>query len=131
MPAGDGILLNGKSDGAEPYKSYGDGAAMRVSLIGAWYSDPDQVVFTAAVSAAASHNHPEGIKGAVVSAACIWMALRGYTKEEICRLSTWNIIVIMNMDLLSFLWMRYAQDTGRKTRFFLHVCSTGCYYLLP
>ena len=75
----------GKSDGAEPYKSYGDGAAMRVSLIGAWYSDPDQVVFTAAVSAAASHNHPEGIKGAVVSAACIWMALRGYTKEEICR----------------------------------------------
>lgn len=73
----------GKSDGAEPYKSYGDGAAMRVAPIGAWYSDPDQVIFTAAVSAAASHNHPEGIKGAIVSAACIWMALRRYTKEDI------------------------------------------------
>jgi len=47
------------SENAEPYQSHGDGAAMRVAPIGAMYDDPDQVIFTAAVSAATSHNHPD------------------------------------------------------------------------
>ena len=71
------------ADGAEPYRSYGDGAAMRVAPIGAMYDDPDQVVFTAAVSATSSHNHPEGIKGAVVTAMCAWLAMRCSDKEMI------------------------------------------------
>ena len=34
-------------------------------------------------SAEVTHNHPEGIKGAVVTAVCIWMARHGKTKEDI------------------------------------------------
>ena len=37
----------------------------------------------AEVTASVSNNHPEGIKGAVVTATCVWMARHGKTKQEI------------------------------------------------
>jgi len=50
------------SDNPQPYGSYGNGSAMRVSPIGWWGSD--DFAEKAAKSAACTHNHEEGIKGA-------------------------------------------------------------------
>lgn len=66
-----------------PYGSLGNGAAMRVSPVGAYLNDIDDVILWALASSAATHNHPEGIKGAVVTAVCVWMALHGFSKHQI------------------------------------------------
>lgn len=71
------------SGGTEPYNSYGNGSAMRVSSIGWLYDDLDTVLKMAKLSAEITHNHPEGIKGAQATAAAIFLARTGYTKEEI------------------------------------------------
>jgi len=56
---------------------------MRVSPIGIYFEDIKDVITYAIASAATTHNHPEGIKGAVITAVCVWMARHGYTKQEI------------------------------------------------
>lgn len=66
-----------------PYRSFGNGAAMRVSPIGAYFGNVEDVIYAAALSACCTHNHPEGIKGAVVAAMCVWLALNSYSKERI------------------------------------------------
>lgn len=66
-----------------PYNSYGNGSAMRVSYIGEHFTTLHQVQNVAKRSAQVSHNHPEGIKGAVVTASCVWMAKNHYSKDEI------------------------------------------------
>lgn len=68
-----------------PYGSLGNGSAMRVSPIGALYDNVSDVIEQAAVSAMATHNHIEGVKGAVITAVCIWMARNGYSKEQIFK----------------------------------------------
>ncbi len=70
------------SDNMPAYGSYGNGSAMRVSYIGETYSGKE-LVKMAQTSAAVSHNHPEGIKGAVVTARCAEMARNGESKESI------------------------------------------------
>ena len=67
----------------KPYGSYGNGSAMRVSYIADHYNDLEKVQEVAAQSAKVTHNHREGIKGAVVTATCIWMAKNGKTKQDI------------------------------------------------
>ncbi len=71
------------SDDPKPYGSYGNGSAMRVSYIGDYYDDLQEAVAAAKESAVVSHDHPEGIKGAVTIVTCIWMAKHKKTKEEI------------------------------------------------
>lgn len=71
------------SDKEEPYGSWGNGSAMRTSYIGEYYDDLKDVQRVAEECAAVTHNDPEGIKGAVVTATCIWMARHGKTKQEI------------------------------------------------
>ena len=66
-----------------PYNSWGNGSAMRVSFIGEYFEDYDKIQEAAAKSAAVSHDHPEGIKGAVVIATCIWLAKHEKSKQEI------------------------------------------------
>lgn len=71
------------SDKPEPYHSWGNGSAMRVSPV-AWAFDTlEEVEQAAAVTAAVTHNHPEGIKGAQAAAACIFLARTGRGKAEI------------------------------------------------
>ncbi len=67
----------------EPYNSWGNGSAMRASFVGEFYEDYDEMQKMAEATAVVSHNHPEGIKGAVVTATCIWMANHGKSKQEI------------------------------------------------
>ena len=66
-----------------PYNSFGNGAAMRISYIADAFDDRirmDQEVINAT---SVTHDHPEGIKGALVTANCIWMAKRGANKAQI------------------------------------------------
>ncbi len=67
----------------EPYNSFGNGSAMRVSPVAWAYDDLGQVLFHAERTAAVTHNHPEGIKGAQATAAAIFLARQGRTKDAI------------------------------------------------
>lgn len=69
--------------GRHPYGSYGNGSAMRVSAVGWFFDTLKETERVAAISAAITHNHPEGINGAQATAAAIWMARKGNAKEEI------------------------------------------------
>ena len=67
----------------EPYNSWGNGSAMRVSPVGFARDDLDSALAEAQRSAEVTHDHPEGIKGAQATAAAIHLALRGKTKGQI------------------------------------------------
>ena len=71
------------SEGSEPYGSYGNGSAMRVSPVAWLYDDLSTVRRMARLSAAVTHNHPEGIKGAESTAAVIFLGRTGHSKAEI------------------------------------------------
>ena len=67
----------------EPYNSYGNGSAMRVSPVG-WYADSlEECEKLAAATAQVTHNHPEGVKGAVAVAGAIYLARTGHSMEKI------------------------------------------------
>ena len=68
---------------SEPYNSYGNGSAMRVSSAAWLFNDLETVRRMARLSAAVTHNHPEGIKGAESVASAIFLARTGSSKEEI------------------------------------------------
>lgn len=76
------------SDTPQPYNSFGNGSAMRVSPIGWLFDDYAQVEYQAALSAEVTHNHPEGIKGAQIIALCVRMLLNGCKKENIADFVT-------------------------------------------
>ena len=64
------------SDNPQPYNSFGNGSAMRVSPVAHWYKSLDEVLDAAAATALPSHNHDEGIKGAQTVAMAIFRALQ-------------------------------------------------------
>ncbi len=70
-------------DDPKPYRSYGNGAAMRVSACG-WAGDsPEEVKQLSDAVTAVTHNHPEGIKGAEATACAIFLARKGHSRDEI------------------------------------------------
>ncbi len=69
----------------QPYESYGNGAAMRVSPIGWIAESEDDVKYFSKLVTEVSHNHPEGIKGAEAVAMAIYLARIGTPMEEIRR----------------------------------------------
>lgn len=71
------------SDEQSPYNSWGNGSAMRVSPVAWMFDTLEEVESYAEISASVTHNHPEGIKGAQATAASIFLARKGKTKQEI------------------------------------------------
>lgn len=71
------------SDFPEPYNSWGNGSAMRVSPVAWFYDDLEEVERVAKISAEVTHNHAEAIKGAQAVAGAIFLARKGKTKQEI------------------------------------------------
>jgi ADP-ribosylglycohydrolase len=67
----------------EPYNSWGNGSAMRVCPIVNAFDSLDEVVTEARQSAEVTHNHPEGIRGAQATAAAVFLARTGRSKEDI------------------------------------------------
>lgn len=72
-----------REDNGLPYNSWGNGSAMRVSAAGALAMTLDEALDMAKRSAEVTHNHPEGIKGAQATAAAVFLAMQGKSKEEI------------------------------------------------
>lgn len=68
------------SDHDGPYQSFGNGAAMRVSPVAWYYQDLQTVLEAAEQSAAVTHDHPEGVRGAQTVAAAIFLARKGADK---------------------------------------------------
>ena len=71
------------ADDPRPYKSWGNGSAMRVSPIGFFRGSIDDVLAEAELSAAVTHDHPEGIKGAQAAALATFLARTGSSKAAI------------------------------------------------
>ncbi|MGC1305809.1 MAG: ADP-ribosylglycohydrolase family protein [Phormidesmis sp.] len=71
------------SDSLAPYNSWGNGSAMRVSAVGFAYDTLEDVLAVASQTAAVTHNHPEGIKGAQATAAAIFLARQSASKKDI------------------------------------------------
>lgn len=69
----------------EPYNSFGNGSAMRVSACGWAAQSLEEALNLAETVSAVTHDHPEGIKGAQAIAAAIYLARTGADKAEIRR----------------------------------------------
>ncbi len=74
-----------RSDSMEPYNSWGNGSAMRVCPIGFACSNLETVLQEARKSAEVTHSHPDGVKGAMAVAACVFLARQEAGKEDIKR----------------------------------------------
>ncbi len=75
------VWLNSKKP--QPYNSYGNGSAMRISAVPYFAKDIEQVKQLSNTVSSVSHNHEEGIKGAEATAVAIYLALNKKTKEQI------------------------------------------------
>ncbi len=70
-------------DNPKPYGSYGNGGAMRVSAAAYLASSFDDAMQKAHAVTVITHDHPEGLKGALSTAAAIWWSLAGHTAEKV------------------------------------------------
>ena len=70
-------------DDPQPYQSYGNGSAMRVSAAAWLAKDMAETLHLAQLTAEVTHDHPEGIKGAQATAAAVFLARTGHGKEKI------------------------------------------------
>ena len=68
----------------QPYGSYGNGSAMRVSAVGMYANSLEEAMELARITAEVTHNHPDGIKGAQAIAACVYLKMNG-REDEIKR----------------------------------------------
>jgi ADP-ribosylglycohydrolase len=71
-----------ESGSLEPYNSWGNGAAMRVSPIAFAFETLEEVMDEAKASAEVTHNHPEGIRGAQATAVATFLARQGESKDR-------------------------------------------------
>jgi ADP-ribosylglycohydrolase len=71
------------TENPQPYNSYGNGSAMRVSPVGWAFGTLRKTTEEARKSAECTHNHPEGIKGAEATTAAMYLSRTGHSKNEI------------------------------------------------
>ena len=70
------------ADDPQPYNSWGNGSAMRVSPVGFAYNRIEDVLEQAERSAEVTHDHPEGVKGAQAAALAVFLARQKVSKKE-------------------------------------------------
>ncbi|MDF2651515.1 MAG: ADP-ribosylglycohydrolase [Paenibacillus sp.] len=71
------------SNNPKPYRSYGNGSAMRVCPIGFAFSSLEEVMIESRRSALVTHNHRQGIIGAQAVACAVFLARNNKSKDEI------------------------------------------------
>ena len=71
------------TDTPQPYNSFGNGAAMRVSPCGFAADSLEQAIELSRAVTRVTHNHPEGIKGAEATAVAIYLAKNGISMDKI------------------------------------------------
>jgi ADP-ribosylglycohydrolase len=84
----------------EPYNSYGNGSAMRVSPIACIFGDIQLVLDNSKMSAEITHNHPEGIAGAQIIASAIFLLRKGFRKGEVKK----TLMNMFGLDILNKRW---------------------------
>ncbi len=72
-----------ESGSRQPYNSWGNGSAMRVSPVAFAFQTMEEVLIAAKASAEVTHNHPEGIRGAQATAAATFLARQQATRKQI------------------------------------------------
>lgn len=94
------------SSSFEPYGSFGNGSAMRTSPVG-WISEkPSEIITLASKYASVTHNHIEGIKGAVVTSLSIYMARKGVLPTQISKVIKERYYPeIQHLDNLKYEWL--------------------------
>lgn len=101
-----------KSKSIEPYYSCGNGSAMRVSAIGELSNSLEECRDLAKISAGVTHNHPEGIKGAIITACCIY--LTKYKDKQIIETFV-NDYYNINFDIDVLRYTYYFDGTCQGT----------------
>ena len=99
----------------EPYNSFGNGSAMRVSAVGWLYDSLENTRTVAKAIANVTHNHPEGIKGAEATASAIFMARNGSSKEEIKKYIENEFHYDLNRTLNEIRPSYHMDETCQKT----------------
>ena len=74
------------SDVTEPYGSWGNGVAMRISPVAYVANSEMEVKLLSQIVTGTTHNDPEGLKGGEVTALAVFKALHGATKEDIQKM---------------------------------------------
>jgi len=110
---GVGFSAWASTGGANVRQSFGNGAAMRVSPVAWAYESEADVLEHARLTAADSHAHPEGIKGAVATAHCIWVGRRTNDAAAVRRTA------------LSYYPQLPELETIRRTHAYNETCQ-GC-----
>ncbi len=82
----------------EPYNSYGNGSAMRVSPVALFADSLEECEKLAQATAEVTHNHPEGIKVAVAVAGAAYLARTGHTMEEIRKYTEQYYLIDFTLD---------------------------------
>lgn len=104
-----------RGQGLEPYNSCGNGSAMRVGPVGWAFDTESETLEAARISAACTHNHPEGIKGAQAVALCIYLARKNNSKEVIRKSIEsqygYNLDFTCDEIRSSYVWGTTCQDT--------------------
>ena len=72
-----------RTNNPQPYNSWGNGSAMRVSACGWAANSLEEAVVLSNTVTAVTHNHPEGLKGAAATAVCVYLARTGASMDEI------------------------------------------------
>jgi len=80
---GSGFLRWALHRRREPYGSFGNGAAMRVSPVGFAFDTLDEVLDASRRSAMVTHDHPEGVRGAQATAVAVLLARKGFSKRQV------------------------------------------------
>lgn len=111
------FLLWANSVNKCPYGSYGNGSAMRVGYIGEYYNTEEKVIEEAIKSAVCTHNHEEGIKGAVTTALCTFYGrnkkcqyIKDYIKNDV-KYTLYNSMEEIYQKTKYDLCMETCQDT--------------------
>ena len=119
---GSGFAYWLNSNNSSPYGSNGNGSAMRISPIGAYGLDYETTLTLATLSSACTHNHIEGIRGAITECMCIWLACCGCSKEEIFQYMK-KIYTMPGENLFSAFTFEEAKN--------IHKCQIQCQFSVP
>ena len=97
----------------EPYGSYGNGSAMRVSPVAHYASSLEEAIALARATAEITHNHEEGIKGAVVTAGAVYLAKSGASMEKIREFVSKYYVMDFTLDEIRPIY--YFNETCQET----------------
>ena len=86
------------SDNPQPYNSCGNGSAMRISPVAWMLDDEEDMLDACRTITSVTHNHPEGMKGAEVTAKMIFKAKNGATMDELYEYAVGMYPEIASMD---------------------------------